>query len=76
MITRVAPSATGLGTLGIGEFVPNEALLPTANAVSVTMGGRDAVVKFAGGLPSEYTGAGGADRGAVSGGGDGGGPVQ
>ena len=53
--SRVALYATGLGTLtgtlGIGEFAPNETLLPTTNAVSVTMGGQDAVVDFAGGAP-------------------------
>ncbi len=52
---RVALYATGLGaltgTLGIGEFVPTETLLPTTNAVSVTIGGTDATVEFAGGAP-------------------------
>ncbi len=52
---RVALYATGLGaltgTLGIGEFVPTETLLPATNAVSVTIGGRDVVVEFAGGAP-------------------------
>ena len=47
--------ATGLGTLtgtlAIGEFAPTETLLPTTNAVSVKIGGRDAVVEFAGGAP-------------------------
>ena len=52
---RVTLYATGLGTLtgtlAIGEFIPAESVLPTANTVSVTIGGQEAVVEFAGGAP-------------------------
>ena len=52
---RVTLYATGLGaltgTLGIGEFVPSGPVLPATNPVSVTIGGQEAEVEFAGGAP-------------------------
>ena len=52
---RVTLYATGLGTLtgtlAIGEFVPAGTVFPTVNTVSVTIGGKEAVVEFAGGAP-------------------------
>lgn len=53
--SRLAVYATGLGvltgTLALGDFVPASPLLPVTGVVTASVGGRAAVVEFAGGAP-------------------------